>query len=77
MAQPEMTSRSGMSSLLGIVRVVAALAVVLLGTVAALVVLDVLPRSVLSEFSMKILLVAGITAVTIGLATLLLKPRDS
>ena len=76
MAAPETTSPSGLRSLLGIVRVVGALAVVLLGTVAALVVLDVLPRSVLSEFSMKILLVAGITAVTIGLATLLLRPND-
>jgi len=76
MAPPETTSPSGTSSFLGIVRVVAALAVVLLGSIAALVVLDVLPRSVLSEFAMKILLVAGITAVTIGLATLLLRSRD-
>ena len=44
-------------------RLVAALAVVLLGALAVLVVLDIIPRDLLQAWGVKVLLVTGIVAV--------------
>jgi hypothetical protein len=75
MQAPDMAPVPGSRSLLGVVRLIGAVAIGLIATLAVLVVLDVLPDSVLSEFAMKILLVAAIAAAAIGVMSLLLHSR--
>jgi ABC-type enterochelin transport system permease subunit len=58
----------------GVLRLVAALAVVLLGALAVLVVLDILPRDLLQAWSIKVLLVTGILGV-VALAVALLSRK--
>ena len=48
------------AAVVGVLRLVAALAVVLLGALAVLVVLDILPRESLQAWGIKVLLVTGI-----------------
>ena len=55
----------------GVLRLVAALAVVLLGALAVLVVLDILPRELLLTWGIKVLLVTGIIGVVALVVTLL------
>lgn len=55
----------------GVLRLVATLAVVLLGTLAVLVVLDIIPRDLLQTWGVKVLLVTGIIAVTAFAVSLL------
>lgn len=55
----------------GVLRLIATLAVVLLGTLAVLVVLDIIPRDLLQAWSIKVLLVTGIIAVTALVVSLL------
>ena len=55
----------------GVLRLVAALAVVLLGALAVLVVLDILPRELLQTWGIKVLLVTGIIGVVALVVTLL------
>lgn len=55
----------------GVLRLVAALAVVLLGALAVLVVLDILPRESLQAWGIKVLLVTGIIGVVALVVTLL------
>ena len=52
-------------------RLIAALAVVLLGALAVLVVLDILPRELLQTWGIKVLLVTGIIGVVALVVTLL------
>lgn len=59
------------SSVSGLLRLVAALAVVLLGALAVLVVLDIIPRDLLHSWGVKVLLVTGIVAVTALVVALL------
>jgi hypothetical protein len=66
-----------MQSLLGVVRIVAALAVIVVATVAALVVFEVLPREVLSNMATRVLLVAAIAIATAGIVTLLIRPQGN
>lgn len=56
---------------MGVLRLVATLAVVLLGTLAVLVVLDIIPRDLLQTWGIKVLLVTGIIAVTALVVSLL------
>ncbi|MEK7711714.1 MAG: hypothetical protein AAB312_01520 [Pseudomonadota bacterium] len=58
----------------GVLRLVAALAVVLLGALTVLVVLDILPRELLQVWSIKVLLVTGIIGV-VALAVALLSRK--
>ena len=61
----------GSSKLSGVLKLVGALALVLLALLALLVVFDVLPRTVLGEFATKILLAACILGlVSAGIAFL-------
>ena len=62
--------------LVGLLRLVGAVAVLIIAVIAALVVLDVLPHEVLATVTMKIVIVAGIAAATIGVLTVLLPPRN-
>ena len=55
----------------GVLRLVAALAVILLGALAVLVVLDIIPRDLLQTWGVKVLLVTGIVAVTALVVALL------
>lgn len=57
---PAGTERSGLPNLL---RLMAALAIALLAGLAALVVLDVLPREILTQWSAKVILLTGIAAL--------------
>jgi hypothetical protein len=57
---PPPTESGGLPSLL---RLVAALAIALLAGLAALVVLDVLPREILAQWSVKVILLTGIAAL--------------
>ncbi len=59
------------TAVVGVLRLVAALAVVLLGTLAVLVVLDILPRELLQTWGIKVLLVTGIIGVVALVVTLL------
>lgn len=54
-----------------VLRLVATLAVVLLGSLAILVVLDIIPRDLLQAWGIKVLLVTGIIAVTALVVSLL------
>lgn len=54
-----------------VLRLVATLAVVLLGALAVLVVLDIIPRDLLQAWGVKVLLVTGIIAVTAWVVSLL------
>ena len=64
-----------------LLRLAAALAVVLLGVLAALVVLDVIPRDQLATLGVKIVLLLGIFSVVMLVITVLLRsgrpPRQS
>ena len=60
---------------MAILRLVAALAVVLLGALAVLVVLDILPRELLQTWGIKLLLVAAIIGVVALVAALLWRKR--
>lgn len=56
--------------LTGVLRLVAVLAAILLGALAVLVVLDILPRELLQSWGIKVLLVTGIVgavALVVGL----------
>lgn len=61
-----------------VLRLVATLAVILLGGLAILVVLDILPRDLLLAWSAKVFLVTGIIAVTALVVSLLARkgPRE-
>ena len=59
------------TSVSGVLRLVATLAVVLLGALAVLVVLDIIPRDLLQAWGTKALLVTGIVAVTALVVALL------
>jgi hypothetical protein len=56
-----------------LLRLAAALAVVLLGLLAALVVLDVIPRDQLATLGVKIVLLLGIFSVVMLVITVLLR----
>jgi hypothetical protein len=56
-----------------LLRLAAALAVVLLGLLAALVVLDVIPRDQLATLGVKIVLLLGIFCVVMLVITVLLR----
>jgi len=56
-----------------LLRLAAALAVVLLGVLAALVVLDVIPRDQLATLGVKIVLLLGIFSVVMLVITVLLR----
>ena len=60
----------------GVLRLVAALAVVLLGALAVLVVLDILPRELLQTWGIKVLLVTAIVGV-VALVVALLSRKGS
>lgn len=77
MQPPEAGTRSPMSSLLGTVRVVAAIAVIVIATLAALVVFEVLPQEVLSRVATKVLLVGAIAIAAVGIVTLLIRPHGN
>lgn len=59
------------AAVVAILRLVAALAVVLLGALAVLVVLDILPRELLQAWGIKLLLVTAIIGVVALVAALL------
>jgi len=59
----------------GSLRLVAMIAVALLGTLAILVVLDIVPREALQNWSIKLVLVVGILAV-VSLIVSLLSRKD-
>ena len=63
------------AAVVAILRLVAALAVVLLGALAVLVVLDILPRELLQTWGIKLLLVAAIIGVVALVAALLWRKR--
>jgi hypothetical protein len=69
---PQPTSRS----LVSFLRLIGALAVLMIAVIAALVVLDVLPDEILARATMKIVIVAGIAAAALGVITVLLPPRS-
>jgi hypothetical protein len=75
MPSPDIASPPRSRPVLGIVRLIGALAVLLIAAIAALVVLDVLPDEVLSTYAMKIVIVAGIAAAAVGLVSVLLPSR--
>jgi hypothetical protein len=60
-----------------LLRLAAALAVVLLGLLAALVVLDVIPRDQLATLGVKIVLLLGIFCVVMLVITVLLRSGRS
>lgn len=76
MPPPDVTPQSRTGSFVGVLRLVGALAVLLIAVIAALVVLDVLPDEVLAKFTMKVVIVAGIAAAALGVVTVLLPPRN-
>jgi hypothetical protein len=53
----------GPTGLPGLLRLMAALAIALLAGLAALVVLDVVPRELLKQWSVKVILLTGIAAL--------------
>lgn len=63
------------ASVSGVLRLIATLAVVLLGALAVLVVLDIIPRDLLQTWGVKVLLVTGIIAVTALVVSLLARKR--
>lgn len=64
------------ASVVGELRLAAVLAVVLLGALAVLVVLDILPRSLLQTWGVKVSLVTGIVGV-VALVVALLSRKGS
>lgn len=76
MPPPETTPQSRPPLLVGLLRLVGAVAVLIIAVIAALVVLDILPQDVLATITMKIVIVAGIAAAAIGVLTVLLPPRN-
>ena len=69
------TQQSSFGAFLFIVRIIGAIAVLVIATVAALVVLDVVPETLLADLTMKVVLVAAIAAAAVGLITILLTAR--
>ena len=69
------TQQSTFGAFLVIVRIIGAIAVLVIATIAALVVLDVVPETLLAELTMKAVLVAAIAAAAVGLVTVLLSGR--
>lgn len=63
------------SPLLNVIRLIGAFALTLIAIVGVLVVLELLPRSVLSAFALKAGLVATIVCAAIALVTLLVPSR--
>ena len=76
MPPPDIAPQSTAKSFVGFLRLIGAVAVLLIAVIAALVVLDVLPQEVLARFTMKIVIVAGIAAAALGLLAVLLPPRN-
>jgi hypothetical protein len=72
---PDMSRQPGGRTFLGLVRLVGAVAVLLIALLAALVVLDILPDSLLSELAGKIFMVAVIAAAALGIASLMVGGR--
>ncbi|MGH7629522.1 MAG: hypothetical protein ACREOF_09025 [Gemmatimonadales bacterium] len=66
---PPESEPSGLPSLL---RLMAALAIALLAGLAALVVLDVVPREMLTQWSVKVILLTGIAALAIVAITFIM-----
>lgn len=62
------------TSFVGVLRLIATLAVVLLGALAVLVVLDILPRDLFQAWGIKVLLVTAIIGV-VALAVALLSRK--
>ena len=60
---PVRPTRTETSGLQGLLRLMAALAIALLAGLAALVVLDVVPRELLTQWSVKLILLTGIAAL--------------
>lgn len=61
---------------MSVLRLIATLSVVLLGALAILVVLDIIPRDLLQAWAIKVLLVTGIIAI-IALVVSLLARKGS
>jgi hypothetical protein len=68
------TDESSSSSLSGLIRSVLTLSILALAGIGVLVVLDILPRDVFGDLSMKVLAVGGIALVS-GVALALLAKR--
>jgi hypothetical protein len=76
MSQPEASPPPISDTLLGVLRLIGALAVLVIATIAILAVLDVLPDEMLARLTMRIVVVAGSAAAAIGAATVLVPPRN-
>lgn len=61
------------ANVLGVLRLIGILAVVLLGGLAVLVVLDIVPRELLQDGAVRLVLVLGIVAVVSLVVALLLR----
>jgi hypothetical protein len=62
-SNPGVPDRDEPGGLTGLLRLMAAMAIALLAGIAALVVLDVLPREILTQWSVKVILLTGIAAL--------------
>jgi hypothetical protein len=62
-SSPGVPGRDEQGALTGLLRLMAAMAIALLAGIAALVVLDVLPREMLTQWSVKVILLTGIAAL--------------
>ncbi len=62
-SSPRVPGRDEPGGLTGLLRLMAAMAIALLAGIAALVVLDVLPREMLTQWSVKVILLTGIAAL--------------
>jgi hypothetical protein len=62
-SNPAVPDRDEPGGLTGLLRLMAAMAIALLAGIAALVVLDVLPREILTQWSVKVILLTGIAAL--------------
>ena len=62
-SSPGVPGRDEPGGLTGLLRLMAAMAIALLAGIAALVVLDVLPREMLTQWSVKVILLTGIAAL--------------
>jgi hypothetical protein len=76
MPPPDVSSPTTSKTFVNVLRLIGALAVLLIAAIAVLVVLDVLPDELLTRLTMKIVLVAGIAAAAIGVMTVLIPPRN-
>jgi len=62
-SNPGVPGRDEPGGFTGLLRLMAAMAIALLAGLAALVVLDVLPREILTQWSVKVILLTGIAAL--------------